>query len=154
MATIKSSDPQVGTSLDELVKAFEQWRASKKNPATPIPDALWHALFTLAKAHPVSKLCAFLGINAKQYQNKYGQLHAAQPTQDSTVSTDKGTLKLCRVDIRESLPKAAPMTTVNTIIVECCRADGQRLKIHTTHECIETVMNNFYAGQDDASTHA
>lgn len=151
MATVTSAEQQVGTSLDELVETFKQWRASKTNPATPIPDALWHPLFALAKRYPVSKLCAFLGINAKQYQRKHEQLHPCQPVQESSVSHDKAEVTFCRVDRGKTLPKVAPMTTVNTLVVECCRADGQILKIHTTNECIDTVMKGFYAGQYDAS---
>ena len=34
---------------------------------------------------------------------------------------------------------------INTVIVECIRPDGHRLKIHTTSERLDVVMQNFFA---------
>lgn len=35
-----------------------------------------------------------------------------------------------------------------TIIVECIRPDGHRLKIHTTHHRLDVIMNAFFAQED------
>jgi len=141
-------------TLDSLVKAIEDWRANKSHPGESIPTALWERIFALAKAYPEARIRRLLGIGTQQYRSKYKQLHSLSQTKKQPASNgQQDTVTLCRVDTSEPVPKVAPIATVNTIVVECRRADGQILKIHTSNESIETVMKTFYAGQYDASDH-
>ena len=45
--------------------------------------------------------------------------------------------------------KSNPLTYCdnNTVIVECIRADGQRLKIHTVNQSAQKIVSNFFGGQ-------
>jgi len=100
---------------------------------------------------------ALLGISSKQYRNKYEQFHGVPSATKLSASPDtatKETVKLCQINRTSSVPQREALPTINTIVVECCRPDGQTLKIHTTNESINGVIKAFYTGLYDATDNA
>ncbi len=142
-----NSSPQTNYGLGQLVEEFEHWRANKTKHSQPIPDKLWERIFDLADTHSKAKLRTLLRLSSTQYHNKYEQLRGTVcQTKLTAESNSEDKVKLCQVNIDSSLPQSKPIAAFNTIVVECCRADGQVLKIHTTNEHINTVIKAFYAG--------
>ncbi len=142
-----NSSTQPNYGLDQLVEEFECWRSNKTQRNQPIPEKLWEKIFALADTHSAAKLRALLNITAKQYRDKHEQLRGTTcQTKADAKSNNEGKAKLCQVNVNSSLPQSKPIAAFNTIVVECCRADGQVLKIHTTNENINTVIKAFYEG--------
>lgn len=153
-------------TLDGTLKDFEQWRATKTNPATPIPDALWSKLFDLANQYSPATVKRLFGISAKQYNAKLQEFQSkqrdsAQTTQHKPISQpniknkeliSKGnghSNELCQINIKkkESPYELAPLPSAKTVIVEFCRSDGKIMKIHTTQDSITNLINTFFGEQ-------
>ena len=65
------------------------------------------------------------------------------PSVNGTTKADLSRLKSTKEDGLSFLAQS-------TIIVECIRPDGHRLKIHTTHNSLDSVMQSFFS-QEAAS---
>ena len=141
-----NSGTQTNYGLDQLVKEFEYWRSNKTKHNQSIPNDLWENIFVLADTHSDATLRALLNITAKQYRDKHEQLRGTTHQTNATASNNEGKAKLCKVSMSSSLPQSKPIAAFNTIVVECCRADGQVLKIQTTNENINTVIKELYVG--------
>jgi len=59
-----ATEAQENPSLDQLIKEFEHWRANKAKQSSPIPDALWKKIFTLADTHSG-------GQNARAFRDQF-----------------------------------------------------------------------------------
>lgn len=121
------------------------------------------------------KLRAMFGLNSQQYKKKYAQLitgnttpetapvtstplpaapakpnnafaevcveSQAAPSLASEVQATKDTIKAIKqtkIDLDELLDP-------NTVVVECIRNDGHRLKIHTCSQRIDVILQAFYS---------
>lgn len=167
MSTVTDFKPKTPEtlSLEETLKEFEKWRASKTNPATPIPDALWGKLFKLAEQYPISALKNLFGISGKQYNAKFQENEAkiklstqaamnqskpepnAQKENTSAAPERLQISDMCQVNVeKEKIEpyKFAALPTLKTMIVEFQRSDGRIMKIHTTQDSIMTLMKTFF----------
>ena len=132
-------------SIDSILKEMEAWRASKKSgyDPTPIPEELWHKIFSLGKVHSLTKIKALFGISSSQYNKKYAQLYPDTPQKidDALASID-----FCEVKPKESIYQPLNIPATNTVIVEFCRGDGKIMKIHTTTHSFKDLIQGFFTG--------
>ena len=56
-------------NLSEVIKAFENWRATRKHVG-PIPESLWVLAKSLQASHTVSEIANALRLNHSQLKNK------------------------------------------------------------------------------------
>lgn len=130
--------------LSSLLEEFAQWRASKNNPADPIPDALWEKVFQLEKTYPCAALKQLLNISTKQYKHKVAQLNVNNTRPDTPKGSPQ---KLCQVTVKKEPYQHDALPSGKTLIVEFCREDGKIMKIHTTQDSIPTLMKTFFGGE-------
>lgn len=158
-------------SLDSVFKAMEYWRKNKSKYGASIPDEIWLQLFQLEKAYPLSKIKQIFGISKKTYLNKRAELqgkinpYQSQPVHDVPTGFSEAivsdtppqfpgpdeTPQLTRTD-KKSLRKKdrdddsnpATFLDFSTVVVEFIRADGQRMKIHTTDKSFRELMRVFF----------
>jgi len=67
--------------------------------------------------------------------------------ESSTISVPglHGTTKADLTQLKSNKNESLSFLDNSTIIVECIRPDGYRLKIHTTNSSLDTVMNTFFS---------
>ena len=141
------------TSIEEVLKEIENWRANKPHVSTAMPDALWRKIFTLAQTYTASKLRALLGINTKQYNSKYEQIFTSAGTDkkhSSTPAPQANLIDFCQVNTSStggssaSMYKPLKIPSSNTIIAEFYHADGRIMKIHSTCESVHRLIQAFF----------
>ncbi len=150
------NQPSTSFSLAHLLQEIEDWRAAKAKDE-PIPDELWEKIFSFSRTHSTTRLCAILGINHSQYRKKQEQFQKVISLQER-LSSSSSTIK---AESLSSVPPSEeeedweelqsenaydPITglSLHTIIVELCRADGHRLKIHTTTQSFKELFQLFF----------
>ena len=96
----KNKHTPARASLDEVLKEIEDWRASKPNASTAIPDLLWRKIFALETTLTASKIRALLGISTKQYNSKYEQIFTPANADKKQNSEQKRAdiVDLCQVN--------------------------------------------------------
>jgi hypothetical protein len=161
---------QAPITIESALIEFEHWRMNKDQYTSKgIPDELWLKVFKLAETNSNSRIRAIFGINNKQYNYKYEELTRAglPPLKRApNKSEQESKINFCEVNVgnndelRLSTESSATAKAVSylksndndpatyldlsTIIVECIRSDGKRLKIHTTTKKIPEVMKAFF----------
>ncbi|GEM_PF-4857876 len=147
-------------SIDAIFQELQQWRDNRDiHKETSIPEALWKKIFSLAKTHPPSKIRALFGISSQQYQNKFNQYYPPLP--DTAASSkskpaDSASVQFCQAEVNTKPPplyQPLKIPATNTLIVEFCRADGQVMRLHATHDCLATIMPLFFNGDIHARHH-
>lgn len=148
-------------SLDAVLKDFEHWRATKPNSSVPIPEELWKKIFRLSEQHSPATLRRLLGITSRQYNQKHNQL-CADLNKPTLEAAQIPTVELCEVKVvSKETPKVVPkpaykpldVPATTTIIAEFCRPDGQIMKIHTTTNRFEELLQAFFKGNTDDTSH-
>lgn len=106
----------------------------------------------MGKASPEKK-----PINHSNEENKASlpatPLVEAVPTPDSNIPPLKAAAdntKKAMKSLKSTKPFETSMLDSTTVVVECIRADGQRLKIHMTAQRLDVVMEAFF-NQNNAS---
>ena len=168
--------PKIEATLDSVLRDIEHWRANKNQyPNKSIPDTIWRNIFELSKVHSLSRIKSIFGVSSNQYNLKHQQLVQASLSSIKRVenkSDKQPHAAFCEVEIGESGATVTPLPNVqhatpaavaslksnnndpssyldlSTIIVECIRPDGHRLKIHTTTKKINEVMQAFFDGSN------
>jgi len=133
-------------TLDKVVLAMENWRASKKNIQDPIPDSIWQQIVALLDKFPEATVRAATGITSTQLTRKLKERNFAASSATSLQSPSS--IHFCEVKEEKSpaLYKPAKVLTNHTLIVEFCRADNQIMKIHTTTASFADLMKAFFEG--------
>lgn len=131
------------TTLDDVVQAMDEWRANKKNPQEPIPEAIWRSIYVLLDKFQETTIRAALGISSMQLRRKLEE-RSAQPTATQQPPALPA-VDFCEVKT-QPIYKAAKIPATNTLVVEFCRADGQIMKIHTTTDSFAELMKAFFTG--------
>lgn len=133
-------------TLEDMIRAMEDWRTNKETRNEQIPDALWKNIFSLLNKFSAQTLCATLAITKMQFQRKLDEHtpHAAKQNQQ----THKTPIDFCEVKDTPSshLYKPAKIPATNTLVVEFCRSDGRIMKIHTTTDSFAELMKAFFGG--------
>jgi hypothetical protein len=139
-------------SLDELLREFEAWRAHKSNPSEPIPNALWHKIFSLTPTFSPNKLRSIFGVSPAQYHKKWDELRpdkvplSSKPIEPPPQAPPHKAMHPLHQPLK--LPSAM------TMVVEFCRPDGQIMKIHTTTDHVQTLLNFFFSESYHAAHHS
>lgn len=126
------------------------------------------------QGYSVSQLRQMFGLNSAQYKRKHDQLCSKVVSQhqvaahqvkqkasqnaaiqfSEVVIADKSTIpplpsaprqtKQAIKKIKSNVQKPESYLDMTTVIVECIRPDGHRLKIHTTQTHLAILMQSFY----------
>lgn len=170
--TIDSSTTGALT-IDSVYQTLQNWRKNKKNPATSIPDSIWQQIFKLADCYTPQQIRKLFGISKQQYDIKHHKLFGshdtvvpqqpASPIEPSTTTPEQDP-QFCEVNalnphhpsnadltlkqqdlhqLRTNHPASNDYLDRTTIVVEFFRADGQRMKIHTTSQSFPDLINAF-----------
>jgi hypothetical protein len=152
-----TQSPQSSLSIDAVLQELQHWRNHRAvHKETTIPEVLWKKIFSLAKAHPTSKIRSLLGISSQQYQKKFEQFYPSLNATALNPSDDNTPIQFCQAEVN---PKPPPLyqplkiPATNTLVVEFCRTDGQIMRIHATHDCLATIMPLFFKGDAHAHHH-
>jgi hypothetical protein len=153
------SSTRPAPTLDSVVKAMQEWRNNKSlHHKVSIPHSLWRDIFALSPSHSPTKVRRLLGISASQYTKKLAQLFPPNP---KVNRQEPGLMEFCEVNSSPSAVKHTPRheqmphyIPVNTVIVEFCRADGKIMKIHATSHCFKEIIDAFYTGAADVTSHS
>lgn len=142
----KRSQTLSAITLDDVLKAMDQWRANKRKRAEQIPESIWQQIFALHERFSESTLRSALGISAAQFQRKL-----AEYNRQAVPSAPLPVMDFCEIKqspplLKNSLYKPAKIPATNTLVVEFCRADGQVMKIHTTTDSFAQLMQAFFIG--------
>jgi hypothetical protein len=134
-------------TLDDVIKAMEQWRANKRRQAEQIPESIWQQIFALLERFSESTLRSALRISAAQFQRKLAEYNRQAVASETPLPV----MDFCEVKkspslLKNSLYKPAKIPATNTLVVEFCRADGQVMKIHTTTDSFAQLMKAFFIG--------
>jgi len=146
----------------------------KGSKSTPIPNALWDMAFALeAVGYTPSLIKTALGLSTNQYQtqkNKRNKSNTALPETAlprpcfvEAAHQVSGGEKEWPKRTQEDLPSLSDLANTNrqsiksvktnnanhslnpqTVIVECIRDDGHRLRIHTTDERMVEIFSAFF----------
>lgn len=168
-----STSPTSTPSIDVTLKKFAHWRKNKSHNASVIPNALWLQCFELAKEHGIASVKVLFGLSHSQYKKKYHELieskqpeintgkskvasvvdfAQAQPaiesswdiSDDTQSTTEEPASNFADDDLSPKKKRLPSYIDVTTIIVECIRPDGYRLRLHTTTDSITEVMQAFF----------
>ena len=102
----------------------------------------------LAKQYPPSKIRVLFGVSNQQYQKRFKQFYP-QETLDAPPEID-----LCEVKTQSSSYRSFNIPASNTVIVEFVRKEnGQIMRIHTTTDHFQRLIQAFFAGGYDAANH-
>jgi hypothetical protein len=163
-------------SLESVFQAMENWRSNKSKYGATIPDDVWLQIFQLEERYSFQKIRQIFAITKQTYFNKRLQLLGKEPPQ---AEHDEQTPKPVSADFSEAIisdnplqspltPAAPPLTRpdpkclqkadphpasfldYSTVVVEFIRADGKRMKIHTTDKSFRELMRVFFE-EGDAS---
>lgn len=163
-------------TLDSVNSKLIAWRKNKKKTGQiNIPDDLWLDIFKVAKIHTPSRVRHFFSLSSSQYNKKYAQLFGSDNNLNEDVELIDNINQVeinhpfCEVNIIPDLTpelnakanevrtsikkikntKSEPLTYCDndTVIVECIRSDGHRLKIHTVNKNAQQIVSNFFGGQ-------
>lgn len=146
-------------SLDEITLAMQQWREEKKaGKSRMIPDTLWIKIFSLSQSHEPKVIRGLLGISKEQYDNKYRQLiEENNPSGNQPVKSEEDNASpFCEVKMASPHePSPLPKPPTDLVVVEIYRPDKSLLKIHTTAEKLDKVVQSFLAagGEHHAANH-
>ena len=169
----KTTNPEAVT-LDSIAQALDEWRANKHlSKQRAIPDETWQKIFSMENKHTAVALRAIFKLNSQQYEKKRQELISSDEKTPQIEATAKQPISLPSKDIAFAEVKIADTTisalsenarlnsqTIknikntkieheefldnNTVIVECIRGDGNKLKIHTTCQKIGDILNSFF----------
>lgn len=159
-------------TLDQVFQAITHWRENKNSYDMPgIPDKIWHMIFKLeSQGHSGAQLRRMFSLNSSQYKKKQSELNATEQPTDENIKKNNSPAQanFSEVNVSENimpLPSEINHTkqvikklkstdndvtsylSNNTMVVECFRPDGGRLKIHTTCERFSEIFHNFFAGE-------
>jgi hypothetical protein len=144
-------------SIDAVLQELQHWRDNREiHKETSIPEALWKKIFSLAQTHPPTKIRGLFGISSQQYQNKFNQYFPPPDTAAPSQPVDSVSIQFCQAEVSSRPPplhQPLKIPATNTLVVEFCRADGQVMRIHATHECLATLMPLFFNGDTHARHH-
>jgi hypothetical protein len=144
-------------SIDAVLQELQHWRDNREiHKEISIPEALWKKIFSLAQTHPPAKIRGLFGISSQQYQNKFNQYFPPPDVAASSKAADNDPIQFCQAEVNSKPPplyQPLKIPTTNTLVVEFCRADGQLMRIHATHECLATLMPLFFNGDTHARHH-
>jgi hypothetical protein len=146
-------------TLDDVSLAMKCWRETKKNSSDSMPDEIWINIFKLADMHSEKRVRVFLGITTTQYAERYRklspQLNRSQTPDPSpefceaTIPPDRERQTRSSVQaLRSNKPALESYIDTNTIIVECIKPDGHRIKIHAVQKNIREIMLAFFDAGD------
>jgi len=162
-------------SLGSIEQALSHWRANKdKYPDSGIPNEIWLQIFLLEdeSRYTGSKIRTIFSLNSQQYKKKRDELTAKtveeKPIVESTQPPPEPFAQVCvensnvpplssNAQISKDIIKNIKATKTETghfldpttIVVECIRQDGQRLKIHTCTQQIDVILHTFYKSSGD-----
>ena len=127
-------------NVETISKELELWRSTKKSQGEKIPDKLWAKIIDLYKEYPdQSKICRRLVLTKPQLKNKLREFN------DEALFNDP--VELCKIpkaeDLNQYKTETDKFSSLSTLVVEFCRADGCVMKIHTTTKSIQELINNF-----------
>jgi hypothetical protein len=146
-------------TLDDVSLAMKCWRETKKNPGDPMPDEMWLNIFKLADMHSEKRVRIFLGITSIQYAERYRKLSPKlnspktpdTPTAfcEASIAPDRENQTRSSVQtLRSNKPALESYIDTSTIIVECIKPDGHRIKIHAVQKNIREIMLAFFDAGD------
>ncbi len=171
----KTQENLAAVTLDQAFKALQHWRANKKAyEGKGIPDPVWHLIFQLEDTNEYSdeELKRLFDLNSRQYTLKRASLRGDKikkaPEIHASVSAlddNNPEINFCEATIAQEVPsltdtknnilklkssqsKPEEILDLATIIVECIRPDGQRLKIHTTNKNLDRIIGAFFQQED------
>jgi len=160
--------------LSQALIDMQNWRGNKTNKAESIPDKLWQQIFALEGLHTPSQLSAIFKLSHRQYTSNKKRVFETTPSQ-TKINSEAPVSEFCEANLidndksapaddfnsesdsdSESPPQVAlsspspyaleSLPNAKTLIVEFCRKDGAIMKIHTTQDSIDIVMDNFFNG--------
>ena len=143
-------DPS-SVSIDSALEELKQWRNNKRSSAESMPDSLWMKIFSLAERHSMSAIRTLFGITSKQFEIRKHELLGYDKSPHS--ASKDNVISLCQANVTVDKPyQLSPLPdSSKNIIVEFCRADGKVMKIHTTTDSYEILMNNFFNAINDVN---
>ena len=124
-------------SLEEVSATFEQWRMTRTNKRSRIPDALWQQIIPLLSKYPISKISKTLKVSG-------GQLKAM-----------KCSTNIINANPKPQVPTFVPINIPQTIEkiegdvgkVEIKRSDGAVLSIDRLNQTTLThLLTQFMRG--------
>jgi hypothetical protein len=138
------STTNVELTIATVYTELENWRANKKSQGEKMPDSLWQKIVNLAKQYPdQAKICRRLQLTKAQLKSKMREFG------DEAVFNDP--VELCKIPkIQNSQSYKAvedSFKALSTLVVEFCRTDGCVMKIHTTTQSIQDLINSFLGAQ-------
>lgn len=77
--------------LEDVRRAFTRWRASKRRPGEPVPEALWTRAVAAARVHGTTKTARRLGLNHSALKQRI-ELTAAEASAAGFVELPAGLL--------------------------------------------------------------
>jgi hypothetical protein len=147
-ASANQSEGASGLSLDVVLEEMHRWRQNKDPlKQKTIPDELWHKIFKLAKHYPPAKIRVLFAVSNSQYQKKFKQLYPNE------VADESSEVDLCEVKTQSSVYRSFNIPASNTVIIEFIRQDGPIMRIHTTTDHFQQLIQAFFAGGNDAANH-
>ncbi len=175
----ETNNPSIEPTLHSVNEAIENWRRTKSgNGGHSMPDSLWQQIFLLAESYTAKKVRHFFSLSKTQYDSKFKKLFPpSEPPREGPTTPESSGSKdtdFCEVTIQptDTVPslsdvahttsssiqqlksnKSDPSTYLdyNTIIVECIRPDGQRLKIHTVQKNVDQILTAFFNNHMEGS---
>ena len=138
------------TELEQLAAKIEQWRTKKTCQGQRMPIELWKEIIVLYKKYPhQSQLQRRLGVSTYQLKNKLKEFgddslynNPAELCQIPDIPQDKKSTREPNAKTQDKFSALA------TVVVELCRKDGAIMKIHTTTQSMQEIINSFLGGDN------
>ena len=155
-------------TLDAAFQAIEHWRKNKATYGANIPDEVWSKIFPLEETYSPSKIRQIFAISKQTYLSKRTELQGkknvcqSQPAHNLSSGFSEAVINDMPSWLDET-PRLTNMATttkplkktdhdaypasfldLSTVVVEFIRADGQRMKIHTTDKSFRELMRVFF----------
>lgn len=142
-------------------------------PEPGIPSKVWKMFFALEEqGYPSKTIRQMFSVNSAQYKKKKQAVQNnapntnANPTKtvskvspinfcEAVVQSNTDTAKVANLNkaienrqvvkqLKSTTDNPADYLDFTTVIIECIRPDGHRLKIHASNQSIDIIMKTFY----------
>jgi len=131
-------------TIEGVLEEVEVWRKTKSQHQQPaMPDPLWSKILSLTEKYGETRIRSMLNISKQQYETKKSQLSQCQALAPSSETK----LDFCAVSSQAPAYQPIKLPKIDNItVVEFCRSDGMIMKIHTTTEHMQTIIDSFAQG--------
>ena len=138
------------TELEKLSVKVEQWRDKKTCQGEKMPTELWKEIIALHKSYPhQAQLHRRLGVTGAQIKNKLREFGDERLYNDPAELCQIPAIPQDKKPIHEPNSKTQDkFSALATVVVELYRKDGVIMKIHTTTQSMQEIINSFLGGDN------